>query len=228
MIKFVFLDMDDTILDFHKAEELALCATLTEFGISPTEATVRRYSEINEALWKQLELGLLTRPIVKLRRFEQLFAELGVALDADRARIFYEKRLGIGHIYLDGAQACLENLFGKYRLFIMSNGTTSVQTGRIESAGLAPYFEKIFLSEEVGSYKPDKTFFERCFAAIEGFSKSEAIILGDSLTSDIQGGINAGIRTCWFNPHAKQGNDRIRPDHEVRTHAEFEALLQRL
>ena len=228
MIEFVFLDLDDTILDFHKAEDLALRATLTEFGVEPTDAMVARYSEINDSQWKLLELGVLTRPEVKLRRFVLFFEELGVQRDAEAVRSFYEKRLGVGHIFLPGALQMLENLFGKYRLFIVSNGTTAVQRSRLASAGIGCFFERIFLSEEVGCVKPERLFFDRCFSQIKDFDPSRAIIFGDSLTSDIQGGINAEIRTCWFNPHGKECRGDICPDFEVRTHVEFEALLERL
>lgn len=228
MIEFVLLDLDDTILDFHKAEDLALRDTLRAFGVEPCDELVALYSEINDSQWKLLEQGLLTRPEVKLRRFELFFERIGVQADAEAARAFYEKRLGVGHIFLPGALEMLERLFGKYRLFIVSNGTTAVQTSRLASADIGRYFEKIFLSEEVGSVKPEKLFFERCFSEIPGFAPDRAIIFGDSLTSDIQGGINAGIRTCWFNPHGKAGREDILPDFEVRTHEEFEALLERL
>jgi 2-haloacid dehalogenase len=228
MIEFVLLDLDDTILDFHKAEDLALRDTLRTFGVEPTDELVALYSKINEAQWKLLEQGLLTRPEVKLRRFVLFFERLGVQADAEAARTYYEKRLGVGHIFLPGGYEMLERLFGKYRLFIVSNGTTAVQIPRLASAGIGRFFEKIFLSEEVGCVKPEKLFFDRCIEQIDGFDPTRAIILGDSLTSDVQGGINAGIRTCWFNPHGKTGDGAILPDFEVRTHEEFEALLERI
>ena len=228
MIKFVFLDLDDTILDFKMAEDVALRTTLREFGVEPTDAIVKQYSEINELQWKLLEQGVLTRAEVKPRRFVLLFEALGVPCDAEAARVFYEKRLGIGHYFLDGALEMLERLYGKYRLFIVSNGTTAVQKGRLASAAIEPFFEKIFLSEEIGCVKPEKLFFDRCFAEIAEFDPAQSIILGDSLTSDVQGGANAGIYTCWFNPSGKARTDEIVPDYEVRTHTEFEVLLKTL
>ena len=225
MVKFVFLDLDDTILDFHKAEAEALKDTLLHMGVSPTDAVVARYSEINDAQWKRLERGEMTREQVKLRRFQILFEELGIERDAEQTRRYYENRLGIGHFFLSGAEEMLRALDGRYRLFIMSNGTTSVQNGRIASAGIAPLFEQIFLSEAIGYVKPQKEFFDACFAAIPDFDPAQAIILGDSLTSDIQGGIYAGIRTCWFNPHGKAGRADIKADYEVHTLADFVDLL---
>ena len=228
MIKYVFLDLDDTLLDFHKAEAEAIKKTLRHLDIEPTNATVKRYSEINLSQWKLLEQGKLTREEVKLRRFEILFDELGQVRDAEYARSFYEETLSHGHYFMPGAEALLEALFGKYDLYIVSNGTTAVQNGRIESAGIARYFRKIFLSEAVGDVKPSQLFFERCFAEIPDFDQDEAIILGDSLTSDIQGGINAGVKNCWYNPSRCAEREDIKPDFEISSLDEFPILLRRL
>ena len=228
MIEFVFLDMDDTILDFHKAEAVALAKTLRAFGVEPTEEVVQRYSEINALQWQRLERGELTRAQVKLYRFRYLFEELGVLVDAESARVMYEEVLYHGHYYMEGAEALLSELHGKYKLYIASNGTTAVQKGRIESAGFAPLFDGIFLSEEIGYVKPQKEFFDACFATIPQFDPSRAIILGDSLTSDVQGGNNAGILSCWFNPKGKENRTDVVPSFEVRTLDAFSQLLTTL
>ena len=225
MIKYIFLDLDDTILDFGRAEEEALKDTLLQFGVEPTRERMARYSAINKAQWKRLEKGEMTRDEVKLRRFEIFFEEMGVDCDAEAARIFYEKRLAIGHCFLAGAEEMLAALHGKYHLYIASNGTTSVQNGRIASAGIAPLFDEIFLSEALGAVKPQKEFFDACFAQIPDFDPAQAIIFGDSLTSDILGGINAGIKTCWFNLHRQDANPDIKPDFEVLELSEFVKLV---
>ena len=228
MIKTVLLDLDDTILDFHKAEYEALKKTLTTFGVEPTEEVTSRYSAINRAQWEALERGELTREQVKYRRFALLFEELGIDVDAEEVRKYYERMLGIGHFFLEGAEQMLDDLHGKYRLFIVSNGTTAVQQGRIESAQIAPLFEEIFLSEEVGFVKPQKEFFDVCFARIKDFDPSTAIIVGDSLTSDIQGGINACIRTCWFDLRKKGNQTGIKPDYTITELDQLAPLLERI
>ena len=228
MIKTVLLDLDDTILDFHKAEFEALKKTLTRFSVEPTEQVTSRYSEINRAQWEALERGELTREQVKYRRFALLFEELKIDVDAEEVRKYYEKMLGIGHFFLPHAEQMLDELKGSYRLFIVSNGTTAVQQGRIESAHLAPLFEAIFLSEEVGYVKPQKEFFDVCFAQIKDFDPSFAIIVGDSLTSDIQGGINAGIRTCWFDLRGKGNHTDIHPDYTITSLEQLAPLLERI
>ncbi len=227
MIEFVFLDLDDTVLDFHCAEAEAVKVILQNRGIDSTPAVIARYSAINDAQWKRLETGELTRAEVKLLRFAILFEELGVACDAESARTEYEERLSHGHWFIEGAEALLHELHGRYRLFLVSNGTTAVQRGRMASAGIAPLFEEIFLSEELGYVKPQREFFDACFASINGFDLTRAIILGDSLTSDIRGGKGVGMQTCWFNPRGEQA-EGIVPDHEIRHLDEFAPLLEKI
>ncbi len=228
MIKYVFLDLDDTILDFKKAEAAALAKTLTEHGLAPTDTIISRYSAINESFWKALERGEVTREQVLLNRFKVLFEEFGIGCDAFKVKTSYEGHLGEGHYFIDGAEELLESLYGKYKLFLASNGTTHVQTGRIKSADIARYFEEIFISQIVGVNKPSIEFFNRCFSKIENFKKEEAIIIGDSLSSDIAGGINAGIHTCWFNPHGHTAPADIQPEHTVKSLDEIPKLLEEI
>ena len=222
---FVLLDLDDTILDFHQAEANAVSKTLAQLGIEPKESTVRRYSQINAGRWELLEQGLITREEVLTSRFEMLFGELGVEGSGTQAQKIYEGLLGQGHWFRPGAEELLEELYGKYPLYIVSNGNLSVQNGRIASAGIAGYFEEIFISQKIGFDQPRKEFFDACFARIPGFDRQRSIIVGDSLTSDIQGGINAGIKTCWYNPLGKAARDDIRPDSCITALHELPGLL---
>ena len=227
MIEYLFLDLDDTILDFKKAEQVAASKTFSSFGISPTEEVLVRYHVINDLHWKMLERGELTREQVVVRRFGVLFAELGVDADPALCAQRYMENLSEGHYFLPGALEALERLGRKYRLYIASNGTASVQHKRMTSADLYGYFEKVFISQEVGINKPAAEFFERSFAQIPGFDRAKAMIVGDSLTSDIQGGINAGIATCWINPAHKPAGE-ITPDYEIESLTQLEALLETL
>lgn len=143
------------------------------------------------------------------------------------AQSLYEKNLSESHFFIDGAPRLLMSLSGKYPLYIASNGTTVVQKSRIASAGIARYFKGIFLSQELGADKPQIEFFDRATGQIEGYNPAEAIILGDSLTSDILGGINAGMHTCWFNPHHRERAD-VTPEFEIANLAEFDTVLQKL
>lgn len=228
MFEFLFLDLDDTILDFHKAEHIALCKTLESFDLEPTPEVCTLYSRINKAHWEMLERKELTREQVLTGRFDWLFREMGYPVEAEAAARTYEKNLSIGHYFLPGAEEALDALHKKYRLFLASNGTASVQKGRMTSANLYRFFEKVFVSQELGHNKPDKAYFDVCFAQIEDFDPQKAIIVGDSLTSDILGGQNAGIATCWVNPEEKTRREGIRVDYEIRALSELEALLESL
>ena len=226
MIEFLFLDLDDTILDFHKAERVALSNTLRHFGIEPTEHILNRYHFINKACWERLEKGELTREQVLVERYRLLFEELGMECDAAAVTEVYSEKLAIGHWFMPGAEEAVQKLSKKYRLFLASNGTASVQAGRMTSANLYPYFELVFVSQEIGYNKPSLEYFSRCFARIPDFDPTKAMMVGDSLTSDIQGGINAGIKTCWVNPDHKTGH--IRPDYEIEGLWQLYDLLETL
>ena len=227
MIKFIFLDLDDTILDFHRSEAVALRKTLQSLNVNPTDEVIARYSAINLAHWKALERRELTRGEVLTGRFRQLFEELGMNVSPNVAQSLYEKNLSESHFFIDGAPRLLMTLSQKYPLYIASNGTTLVQTSRIASSGIGRYFKAVFLSEQLGADKPQIEFFERATGQIEGYNPNEAIILGDSITSDMQGGINAGMHTCWFNPHHRD-NHGITPEFEITDLSEFDAVLQKL
>ena len=225
MMEFLFLDLDDTILDFHKAERIALSKTLAGFGLEPTEEVLARYHVINRLHWERLERGELTRDQVLEGRFRVLFTELGHPVDAVAVTRCYERNLGIGHYFLPGAQEAVQRLHEKYRLFLASNGTASVQHARLTSAGLYPVFEKVFVSQELGFNKPSIEFFNACTRQIPGYDPKKAMMVGDSLTSDIQGGINAGMATCWVNPTHAPGRPDIRPNYEIGALSELEGLL---
>ena len=227
MIEFLFLDLDDTILDFHKAERIALSKTIRDFGVEPTEDVLTLYHGINKWHWEQLELGTMTRDEVLVNRFGVLFGKLGREVDATACARAYEQNLSIGHYFLPGAEEAVDSLSKKYRLFLASNGTASVQKGRMTSANLYRFFETVFVSQEIGYNKPSLDYFNACFATIAGFDKEKAIMVGDSLSSDIRGGINAGIRTVWVNPDHKDCGD-IKPDYEIESLSQLEALLEKL
>lgn len=228
MIKFVLLDIDDTLLDFGKAEAAAIRKTFNHVGIPVSDELIRRYSEINDLQWKRLEKGELTREQVLVQRFDILFDELGLKIPSEMVQATYEYLLGVGHYFIDGAEELLKALYGSYELYIASNGTANVQERRIKSADIGKYFNGIFVSEHIGYDKPRKEFFDSCFAQIPDFDKEKAIIVGDRLSSDILGGINAGIKTCWFNRKNDAPDPEIPADYEIHSLAELPALLERI
>ncbi len=216
MRKAIFFDLDDTLFDFHRSEREALEQTLLSFGIRPDDETVRYYSEVNDAQWKRLERGELTREQVLTGRFEIFFEGIGrKGIDPVQTWHRYEGNLSRSWYYIDGAEALLAELCGEYELYIVTNGTASVQEGRIGGSGIARYFRQIFISQLIGCNKPDPRFFDACFRQLNGLKREETLLIGDSLTSDILGGKNAGIATVWYNPKNGRADEALRPDFEV-------------
>ena len=221
----VFLDLDDTILDFHWAEQRALSRAFREAGLDPRPEILDRYSDINRSQWELLERGILTREQVLVRRFQLLFEEQGIPASAEDVGRRYEELLADGHRFIPGAEELLRGLQGRARLFLASNGCAAVQESRIASSGIGPYFEDIFISELMGADKPSEEYYGRCIARIPDFEASRAVMVGDSLTSDIQGGLRSGMHTCWLNPQGRAGRPDIVPEAEISSISELPAFL---
>lgn len=229
MVKDILFDLDDTLFDFHADERVALEKTFAALQIPLNDAGCARYSEINQAQWKALERGEITREQLKRRRFELLFAELGYGTElAALAAATYHERLAEGFHFVEGALELLEELSGNYRMFLISNGNASVQQGRLKRSGIGHYFTDIFISELLGAEKPSRRFFDLAFAGIPDFDPAQAVIVGDSLTSDILGGIGAGVRTIWFNPKRLPAVAEIPADYELRRLKDLPELLRKM
>ena len=228
MVTTVFFDLDETLLDFTRAEACALERALREAGAPYSEEIRQRYHAINGAQWELLEDGVQTREEALARRFELLFAELGLGEPDAGFNGRYESYLEVGRWRIPGALELLEALALKYRIYAASNGSGMVQNRRLDASGIRPFFQGIFISEEIGFDKPSAAFFDACFAQIPDFRKDEAIMIGDSLTSDIRGGRNAGLRTCWYNPRKLAPRPDIQPDFQVFALEEIPALLETL
>ena len=208
MIKAILWDVDGTLLDFHAAEYAAIKALFQEMKLGIcTDEMVARYSAINDSFWKRLERREITRPEVLTGRFRQFFSEVGV--DPEKAVPFNEKyqiRLGDTIVFRDDSKTIIESLKGRLRQYVVSNGTVIAQTKKLKLSGLGELMDGIFLSEQMGIEKPNKAFFDKAFAIMnkdhpeEALHPDEILIVGDSLTSDIRGGLNSGIKTCWYNP----------------------------
>ncbi|MDE5964766.1 MAG: YjjG family noncanonical pyrimidine nucleotidase, partial [Eubacterium sp.] len=211
MIKTVLFDLDDTIFDFKMSERTALTKTLLKLGIEPNDYIISRYSEYNISQWKRLELGEISRDEVKVNRYRLLFKEFCIDSSPELATSIYEEYLAVGHYFIDGAVDMLESIYKTYDLYLVSNGAKKVQDGRLASADISHFFKDIFISEVAGHEKPSIEFFNYCFDRIPNLNKNNTIIIGDSLSSDIKGGINAGIKTMWFNPHFDENTSSIIP-----------------
>lgn len=222
--KFLLFDLDHTLLDFDTAEDVALTQLLKEEGVTDIQAYKDYYIPMNKSLWKDLELKKITKQELVNTRFSKMFSHFGIEKDgvylAERYQFFLAQQ---GQVF-SGAMELLDSLIDRgYELNAATNGITKIQTGRMAQSGLAPYFNQVFISEQLQTQKPDTLFYEKIGQQIAGFSKEKALMIGDSLTADIQGGNNAGIDTIWYNPHHLVNMTQAHPTYEVDS---YQALLE--
>ena len=217
MIRSLLWDVDGTLLDFRAAETAAVKSLFDEFSLGRcTDEMVRRYSRINTVFWERLERNEITKSRVLIGRFEQFFGEIGIPVSlAEEFNRRYQIRLGDTIVFRDDSIRIVKSLRGCVRQYVVSNGTIVAQNRKLKLSGLGELMDGIFLSEEIGAEKPSKAFFDAVFEKIRPCRPDEVLIVGDSLTSDIQGGNNAGIRTCWYNPERKEAPDGFRIDYII-------------
>ena len=217
----VLMDADETLLDFRRSEREAVSEMLESFGISVNYEIVKKYSEINSSLWKALERGEIEKKVLFYRRFEMLSDIYGFRLDAKEMAKIYMDILATKGYMLPGALELCKKLQGKVRLYIVTNGAEYIQRGRYKALGIEKYFDGIFISDSIGHEKPSVRFFEKAAEDIPNFSKEKTVIVGDSLSSDMQGGINFGIDTCWYAPNAERIPQDMNITYLAHTHEEI-------
>ena len=227
--KFLLFDLDHTLLDFDAAEDVALTQLLKEEGVADIQAYKDYYVPMNKALWKDLEQKKISKQELVNTRFSRLFAHFGVEKDgaylAERYQFFLSKQ---GQTF-PGVEDLLRKLISQgYELYAATNGITFIQTGRLEQSGIAPYFKEIFISEQLHTQKPDAEFYEKIGARILNFDKNQTLMIGDSLSADIQGGKNAGIDTVWYNPQHLENATQLHPTHEVHSYKDLLNCLGKL
>ena len=214
MIRTILWDVDGTLLDFAAAERAAMTSLYRDFGLGNCSGeALARYSAINRDYWERLARGEIGRGELLVRRFQDFFGAEGLAVDAPAFNAAYQARLGETAVPREDSVALVSSLRGRVRQYVVSNGTVTAQRAKLRRSGLDALMDGIFLSEEIGAEKPDRAFFTAVFATIGPVDKAETLIVGDSLSSDIQGGRNAGIRTCWYAP---EGGESALPDHTIR------------
>lgn len=224
----IIFDADDTLFDFKKSERDAFKNAMLEFDIEYDENHhLKIYQGINTAIWKEFEKGLITQEKLKVERFKRLSDNLNAGFDEVKFAKSYMKHLANASFLYDDSIDLVESLHKDYRLTIVTNGLKDVQDKRIRKSIIAKYFEDVVVSEEVKVSKPDPKIFEHALNNIKHTDKSKVLIVGDSLTSDIQGGINSGIDTCWFNPNKIVNKTKIKPTYEISNLIELKDILEK-
>ena len=212
----ILWDVDGTLLDFLYSQRYAITACFHSAGLTISEEIIRRYSQINDAMWKKLELGEITKEQLLPGRFLALFEEYGIeGVDIVSFMKQYQEELGNVYSYIDDSLNICKTLQGKVKQYVVTNGVISTQTHKLELSGLGPLMEELFISEQIGTPKPQKGFFDYCLAHVEEKDKSKILLVGDSLSSDIKGGVLAGIPTCWYRPEGTENSTEYHPEYEI-------------
>jgi putative hydrolase of the HAD superfamily len=223
----ILFDADETLFDFDKAEKYALKKSIESFEMSFKEDYhLNSYREVNNKIWEEFEKGLISADELKTERFRNFFVKLDLDLNPIKFSKQYLKFLSEASFLIEGTNEILSDLYQKYKLVLITNGLANVQRSRLKLSSLDKYFKEIIISEEIGIAKPDPEIFEYTFNKIKHKDKKKSIIIGDSLSSDIQGGINFGIDTCWFNPDNEENLSGLVPTYEINDLLELKEILE--
>ncbi len=225
-MKIVFLDVDGTLLDFDGYVKEALQTGFHKFHLGTYEPGVYQvFEQINTDLWEQIERGELTREELMKIRFRKIFDALGIDFDGAVFEQYFIDNLYDSAILIPGAMELVTYLAGKYPLCIASNGPIDQQENRLRKAGLLPFMDKLFLSEQIGAAKPSPQFFDAAFRQLPGVSPEETILIGDSLTADMAGASQYGMKTCWYNPFHKEAPSGLSLDYTVDSLGQIQNIL---
>lgn len=214
----LLFDADETLFDFKKSERQAFENSIREFNMEYDENYhLKIYEEINTGIWLEFEKGLITQEKLKVERFRRLSEKLNVSFDPKEFAKSYMKHLANASFLYEDSLELIKNLSKNYRLAIITNGLTDVQSKRIGQSVIAKYFDTIVISEEVKASKPNPEIFEIALSNLNYTDKSKILMIGDSLSSDIKGGINFGVDTCWTNFKNIENSTTLKPTYEIST-----------
>ena len=219
-------DVDQTLLDFKRSQDYAIRFGFKEFGMEADEKILSRYAEINESYWKRHELGEVTKSELLTGRFMDLFREFGITcVTSEQFAPIFQEALGSVFYFRDDSYRLCCKLKEKVRQYAVTNGVSTTQRNKLHLSGLDQVLDDIFVSEEIGFPKPYIEYFEQCFQRIPDFQKDKTIIIGDSLSSDMKGGNDAGIFCCWYNPDGMANHTDLKIDYEISNLWEVEDIL---
>ena len=223
--KILLIDLDNTLIDFNECARHSIINAFEELGFTYTENVFKTFIEENVKIWKRLEKGEITKPQLRATRWNIILGKLGIDFDGTVLEEMFENGVAKGAYAVDGAYDLLDYLYGNYKLYIVSNGFRFVQESRLKIGNFEKYFDGVFVSEDIGIPKPAKEFFDYCFENINHPPKDDVILIGDSITADILGGINYGIDTIWFNKNNEPLPENINPTYTVNTLNEIKNIL---
>ena len=228
MYKYILWDVDGTVLDFLASEAYAIRFLFKKYDIGEcSDEMLKMYSGINLKYWQKLEYGELTKSEILVGRFKEFFRIIGVDVKlAENFNRDYQVTLGDYVEFVKGAEEILTSQKGKYIIAAVTNGTKVAQERKLRLSGLDKIFDAIFISENVGAEKPNKEFFDYVFEKLGITDKNEVLLIGDSLTSDMKGGQNAGVDTCWFNPTHSPNTYDIPVTYEIDELKKLESIIK--
>lgn len=213
----ILWDLDQTILDFNKSMNYALRDSFAKLHLEIDEEKIALYKKINDSYWERLERGEITKDEVLIGRFRTFFERLGITeKQPEEIADIYQDALGNVFFFRDEADKLIMELKRQgYKQYIVTNGVNRTQEKKVRLSGLDKLIDGVFVSELMGYPKPRKEYFDACFEQMKGTARSECILVGDSITSDMKGGINAGITTCWYNPEKCPNSLALPIDYEI-------------
>lgn len=222
----LFFDADGTLFNFDLAEAKALEGTFRDLNIPFEPGYARVYQEINRQVWLEFEQGQITSEALRIVRFQRLFDALSVTVDAEAFSRRYLVNLAMASDLLPGAAELIQRLRQSYHLALITNGLKDVQRPRLARSKISNAFDEVAISEEMGVAKPDPQYFAAVFERIGLADKARVLVIGDSLSSDIQGGVNFGLDTCWYNPQGQDGSQKIKATYEIQQLGDLVDLLE--
>ncbi len=218
----VLIDIDNTLFDFRESSYASLVEVFKTLHFDFTREDFKHYEVYNDRLWQQFERGEIEQKDIYCERFRLYLNEIGLTADPADMNKAYVQGLAKGYHFMPHCRELLETLHGRYKVFAVTNGDAFAQQSRIARSGMAHLFDAVFISELVGAQKPERAFFDKVFATVGEEYRSCSIIVGDSLSSDMQGGRNAGIPTCFYG-RAEKADDRC--DYVIRDLMELPNIL---
>ena len=221
----VLLDIDNTLIDFNECARQSIIRIFNDFNLPYSDNVFKTFTDENIKIWKRLENGEINKAYLRANRWNIILEKLNIVFDGSLIEELFEKSIAESAFEVEGAKELLEYLSEKHKLYVVSNGFSAVQEKRLNISGFRKYFNKMFFSEDIGISKPQKEFFDYCFNSLNNPPKEDVILIGDSLSADILGGINYNIKTIWFNKNNETCPDNIKPTYIVRALTEIEDII---